>query len=160
MYPGANASAVFRAEGVASQLLATAGVKLNWQGDVRACAWSKSGIVISLLLNTPQEEHPGAMAYALAYAGTGIAVFYDRIQQANVAPLLAHVLAHEIAHMLQGVTLHSTSGIMKARWDPRDYAEMCRKPLGFTEDDKLLIRHGLDVREGWQYDLGIVSAEQ
>ena len=160
MNPGANAAAVFRAEAVASQLLATAGVKLNWLGDVRSCAGPKSGIVIDLMLNTPPHYHPGAMAYALPYAGTRITLFYDRIQQASVPPLLAHVLAHEITHILQGVALHSTSGIMKERWGPRDYAGMGRKPLAFTDDDKLLIRHGLDVREGRKYDLGMVSAGQ
>jgi hypothetical protein len=57
-------------------------------------------------------------------------------------------LAHEIAHVLEGTVNHSGVGIMKARWTPRDYEEMSRRPLKFTEEDLILIRRGLDFREG------------
>jgi hypothetical protein len=62
-----------------------------------------------------------------------------------VAPfLVGHVLAHEIVHMLQGVNLHSSSGIMKPRWDSRDYVDMQRGRLNFTEEDIRLIHSGLN----------------
>ena len=153
MNPGANAAPVFQAEGVANQILAAAGVKMHWQGDVRFCDSPGAGIGIKLILNTPQDFHPGAMAYALpyagtTYAGTSIVVFYDRIQAVRLPPLLAHVLVHEITHVLESTVNHSGAGIMKARWTPRDYEEMSRRPLKFTEEDLLLIRKGLDFREG------------
>jgi len=60
--------------------------------------------------------------------------------------LLAHVLVHEITHILQGTCRHSDTGIMKARWTHQDYMEMGQKPLSFTEEDLQLIRTGLAKR--------------
>ena len=153
MNPGANVAPVFQAEGVANQILAAADVKMYWQGDVRHCGSPGPGIVIELMLNTRLDFYPGAMAYALPYAGTTyagvtIVVFYDRIQAARVPPLLAHVLVHEITHVLEGTDSHSGTGIMKAHWTLRDYEEMRLRPLKFEEEDLLLIRSGLDFREG------------
>jgi hypothetical protein len=93
------------------------------------------------------DEHPGAMAYALPYSRTTIVVFYDRVQAAAVPPLLAHVLAHEITHVLEGLAVHSATGIMKAKWTSKDYVEMRRRALQFTDEDVILIRHGLDSLE-------------
>jgi hypothetical protein len=46
-------------------------------------------------------------------------VFYDRLQergQPNRLPaILAHVMVHEITHILQGVQRHSKSGVMNRR---------------------------------------------
>ena len=58
---------------------------------------------------------------------------------------VAHVLVHEITHVIEGVTRHSASGIMKARWDTRDYFDMRRKPLSFAQEDVNLIYDGLKV---------------
>jgi hypothetical protein len=63
-----------------------------------------------------------------------------------VPVLLAHVLAHEIAHTLAVSDMHSSTGIMKARWDARDLAEMKGKSLSFTEPDIRMIQDGLDAR--------------
>ncbi len=107
--------------------------------------------MITLSYNTPQDQLPDAWAYALPYEGTHIVVFYDRIQQkvppARVPTLLAHVMAHEITHILEGVKRHSESGVMKAQWDDVDLFEMGRKPLAFAEEDVNLIYLGLDARK-------------
>ena len=62
---------------------------------------------------------------------------------ALVPYLLAHVLVHEIGHILQGIDRHSGSGVMKARWSSADYHEMARLHFGFTQEDIELIRIGL-----------------
>jgi hypothetical protein len=78
-------------------------------------------------------------------------VFYDRIQKkmgnAEAPRLLAYVLAHEIAHVLQGVDSHSPTGIMKADWDGGDYFDMSRGRVKFTPSDIRLIRLGLAARK-------------
>ena len=61
--------------------------------------------------------------------------------------LLAHVPAHEIAHILQGVSRHSASGVMKAGFGAADHNKMKRKGLGFTNEDIDLIHIGLDKRQ-------------
>lgn len=81
---------------------------------------------------------------------TRIVLLYDRVLSAagpDLAPaLLGHVLAHEIVHILQGVNAHSASGLMKPHWDRRDYEDMQRAPLPFTQVDLTLIDLGLEWR--------------
>ena len=77
-------------------------------------------------------------------------MFYDRVRNTvpsrAVPSVLAHVLVHEITHILQGTSRHSVSGVMKAQWDGRDYRQMEQKPLGFTEEDIRFIQQGLTVQ--------------
>jgi hypothetical protein len=61
--------------------------------------------------------------------------------------LLAHVLVHEITHILQGVTRHSAEGVMKAQWTQEDLSSMLRKSLEFTSLDVDLIHDGMAVRD-------------
>ena len=75
-------------------------------------------------------------------------VFYDRLHTPSVGlpTLLAHVLVHEITHILQGMDRHSETGVMKARWDEGDFDRMRIKALPFTELDIHLIQSGVDAR--------------
>jgi hypothetical protein len=151
--PGANGSMVYRGQATAAQILKNAGIRLEWRGDERTCA-EGNGIVVTVSLETPSNQHPGALAYALPFDRTRVVLFYDRVLSAagpTVAPsLLGHVLAHEIVHILQGVNVHAMSGIMKPRWDKRDYDQMQRAPLSFTQQDLTLIDRGM----GWRASRG------
>ena len=49
-------------------------------------------------------------------------------------------------HILQGVSRHSPTGVMKPRWDRDDYSQMAWRPLPFTEADIVLIRLGMKAR--------------
>ena len=137
----------YKAQALASQMLATAGVRIEWR-----CPQDADAIVIELNADTPERVHPGALAYALAFQATRIFIYYDRVRQvadAELTPfLLGHVLVHEITHVLQRCDEHSTSGVMKARWNPQDYARMQEKPLPFTPEDLSLIQSGLLARRG------------
>ncbi|MGO9263240.1 MAG: hypothetical protein ACLQU1_44215 [Bryobacteraceae bacterium] len=149
MNPGANASMMYRGQGTATQILKQAGIRLDWRTDERACT-EGNGIVVTVSRETPVNQHSGALAYAMPYERTHIVLLYDRVLNAAgpaVAPsLLGHVLAHEIVHMLQGVNVHSASGVMKAHWNSQDFADMQRGRLKLTIDDIDLIDHGL----GWR----------
>ena len=105
---------------------------------------------MTLAEKAPESSHPGALAYALPYQGGQVVVFLDRVR-ATVPPsgapaLLAHVIAHEIAHILQGVARHSETGLMKERWEYSDYVEMQRRPLRIAPFDIELIERGFNVR--------------
>ena len=93
-----------------------------------------------------------SLAYALPYEGTHIVVFQDRILRMrgvhSVPRLLAHVMAHEITHILEGIGRHSGEGVMKAHWTKDDFVAMARKPLEFAKDDVELIQAGLVRRAG------------
>jgi hypothetical protein len=60
--------------------------------------------------------------------------------------LLAHVLVHEITHILQGVARHSETGIMKAHWTPVDYRQMLVHPLPFAPEDVQLLQLSMEHR--------------
>jgi hypothetical protein len=44
-------------------------------------------------------------------------------------------LAHDIAHVPQGVPRHSTIGIMKAQFSQHDFDDMRLQPLRLTRED-------------------------
>ena len=146
------------AKGMASQMFAEAGVRLTWRlGQPRADEVEQA-IVIQITSKTPAALQPGALAYAEPFEGVHIRVFYDRIQAIGESRsrgfgesrftqiLLAHVLVHEITHILQGTARHSPQGIMKAHWTPGDLLEMARHPLPFDPSDVDLIHLGLANR--------------
>jgi len=114
---------------------------------------SPDGSVAILVVFTPDTSdgsHSEALAYALPYgeAGTKITVLWDRIHylgggSERESHLLAHVLAHEIGHVLKCTSGHAATGVMKAHWDAEDLDAMNKKALEFTAADAYLIREGL-----------------
>ena len=131
---------------IASKMLRRIGVTLVWV-DSKSCP--PEGIHITLTGQTPATLQPGALAYALPYEGTHIRVFRDRIeanQPALVPHLLAHVLGHEIVHILEGCTRHSEGGVMKAHWGGADFAQMLWGELPIAQEDIDLVHAGIGKR--------------
>ena len=151
MERGGDMVTTLRAQTAASKMFSEVGVKIEWHGQSSCPA---DALRISLSTSTPANLLPSAWAYALPYEGSHIVVFCDRIQKAvamapgrvQVPSLLAHVLVHEITHILQGFNRHSASGVMKTRWDFDDFSHMDWKPLQFTEEDVMHIHQGLNAR--------------
>jgi hypothetical protein len=137
------------AESIATQIYAGIGVELQWR-RCRTCP--AGGIRVAMTTNTPPGLLPGALAYTTPYGEASIRVFYDRVleggtrQREMAASLLGHVLAHEIGHVLQGISRHSESGVMKGRWEYRDILDMSRKPFSFAPIDERLIVLGMEGR--------------
>jgi hypothetical protein len=130
----------------ASQMFSEIGVAIQW----RRCGGSRQqDISIRITDATSPGFKPGALAYAEPFQNR-IQVLYDRIEaaaSASMAPaVLAHVLVHEITHILEDVRCHSATGIMKAQWNSDDYRIMASHPLAFAAIDVELIRSGIDVR--------------
>jgi hypothetical protein len=142
-----------QAETIAGRMFAQAGVELKWRPSWSSCP--ADAIRIAFTINTPVNYFPEALAFSQPYEGVHIRIFLDRVQQTiergKVPCLLAHVMAHEIAHMLQGVSRHSLTGVMKARWDQDDYSQMAWRPLEFTNGDILLMQLGMQARASRRY---------
>jgi hypothetical protein len=139
------------AETFADQLFASIRVKIQWHGPRVCPANARAPIFLTIQERTPESYFPGALGVALPLEGSHAWVFYDRVLQATpddkrLSALLAHVMAHEIAHVLQGIIRHSESGILKAHWSETDCARMAFFPLMFTRDDAILIHRGLEDR--------------
>jgi hypothetical protein len=140
-----------QAEGLADQIFARAGVTVHWHlGEPSRFRLDQERPIVAEMLATPSQLKPGVLAFARPYEGVHIDVFYDRVRAATEPELtpnvLAHVLVHEITHVLQGTCRHSETGVMKAHWTLQDYQEMRMKPLSFTEEDVQLIRFGVARR--------------
>ncbi len=149
------------AEVLASRMFTDIDVHIDWHA-ASSCAGFSNALTVTISDGTPANQLPGALAYALPYEGTHIVVFYDRIKgqvDGSVVPiLLAHVLVHEITHILQRVGRHSASGVMKAGFSAADHDEMKRKGLGFTQEDIDLIYIGLDKRQARQAENTLIAS--
>lgn len=140
------------AQQTATGILERAGVTVGWEKG-----WPNGGgtggVAVRILLSesTPEDLLPSALAIAYPYSGCSksITVFVDRIRQMTQGrfreetSLLGYVLAHEIAHVLQGVDRHSDGGVMKAGWSLEDRAAIIKGRLDFLPEDIHLMRLGL-----------------
>jgi hypothetical protein len=140
---------LYQAQERAAKAFTKIGVRIDWRiGHPSGTSSEREpAIVISLAEHAPADYLPGALAFAKVYEGVHITVFWDRIDgRARWAPdtvVLAHVLVHEITHILQGINRHSESGVMKSQWTIDDYRAMADEPLPFAPLDVELIQRGL-----------------
>jgi len=148
-----------QAKGMASRMFAPAGVTIVWKAMDNRCP--ADALKVSLVNQSAPADHPNSYAYALPYDGTHIILFWDRIKQypeeRGLPYLLAHVLVHEITHILQGFPHHSETGVMKARFATADVGRMERHPLAFTTEDLQLIQRGLQIRRARLAEKGILE---
>ena len=129
-----------QARNMAIKIFSTANVRIDWRTDAKKPG---EGAIVVRMVAAPVDSLPGALASTQVYDGVHITVFWDRIEHparpASMGVILAHVLVHEITHILQRIDRHSESGIMKAAWVNQDYRDMAWKPLSFTPRDIVLI---------------------
>jgi hypothetical protein len=143
------------AQALAGRMFAAIGISLEWAKGKPADESSQPTIIIEVVTGTPENFKPGSLAYALPYEGSHITVFVDRIEEMRWASyVLAHVMVHEITHVLQGISRHSARGVMKERWISGDFSEMRYRPLPFTPLDIELIYSGL-ARRAAGTDVGL-----
>ena len=139
---------VWYAKGMVSKMFAAIQVTIDWRVRLEDCP--AQAVRITLSDAAPPGVDPKALAYAMPYEGSHVVILSQRINEdqslTRARALTAHVMAHEIAHILQGVARHSESGVMKANWTQSDRVRMASKPLSFTDEDILLIHKGLAAR--------------
>jgi hypothetical protein len=148
---GRDGSALLLGPGMplASAIFERIGVRLHRHtGELPA---GQNAFGIRTVEHAPESATAGALAstHLVGALGTEITVYGDRMRRflgdhsslREVAA--AYVLAHELAHAMQGVARHSESGIMKAQWSRGDYQEMVFHKLAFTATDVALIHFGL-----------------
>jgi hypothetical protein len=139
------------AQALAVRMFAAIGISLEWGKGKPAAESSQPPIVIEVVTGMPDNFKPGSLAYALPYEGSHITVLVDRIENMRAASnVLAHVMVHEITHILQGISRHSATGVMKERWAEGDFSWMRFRPLPFTDYDAALILEGIRRRAASQ----------
>jgi hypothetical protein len=138
------------AEPLASAMFAGIGVTIDWRG-LDDCPIAAGAIRVQVsysYFNPVSHTESAPLAVARPYQGS-VVVFQDRVQflsRNGVRSVMAHVLVHEITHVLERIDRHSSTGVMKASWDNQDYFKMRRAPLPFAQEDVDLIYAGLKVR--------------
>ena len=157
LVPGAENLA---AQDTASRIFARIGIRIGWlKGKPQTIKGTANTMMIHVrFVRRPMDDcTSAALAYATPFAkGTKtITILRDRIRlvASSLCPehcMLAHVLAHEIAHVVQGTNRHDDTGVMKAVWNREDNAAMGQGLLDFTATDVALIRRGLNRPSAWQ----------
>lgn len=139
---------VAEAREVASRMFDTIGVVLRWRMDAPpACG---EDVRMFLADNSPRGVSANALGYAILHPPgcPSIRLLYYRIVENRKHDLqvclLAHVMVHEITHVLEGTARHGT-GVMKASWDEADFRVMMFHPLPFAEEDIRLLRAHFDA---------------
>jgi hypothetical protein len=145
-----------RARARAAAMFREIGVTIDWTAStVRpggADDTCGTPLVIQLENTAGARVSPEALAYATPFVNSGICihVLMDRLTKERdselVTALLAHVLAHEITHVLERNNRHSANGVMKAHWDVKDYRRMQSRSLRFADEDVALIHRGIAER--------------
>jgi hypothetical protein len=157
------AAMLAQAQHMVTGILAGAGVRVHWKlgnpkrkhtgpGSERAQCGIE--IRVDFISRAPEDVSSWAFArsFPLQTRELRIDVLVDRFgpilrsQPLLAGPLLGHVLAHEIAHVLQGVSRHSEAGILRARWNGNDYRQMQRQLMEFDRAEVKLIRLGIESR--------------
>jgi len=146
--PGAEVLAA--AEITATAMFARIGVRAAWAPEGKR-GRPAIGVVLHLHITDRPEEGKEVLGYAYPYAGDtqSVTIVWRRVRaQCQDYPmqapaLLAHVMVHEVAHVLQGISRHSHDGVMKAQWSPEDLRNMRWQPLPFTDADARFIQSGL-----------------
>jgi hypothetical protein len=161
---GVPAEVLSMGKSLAARMFASAGVRIDWRWGEQAGSQLLQEGAISVRLTTnhelrhsrrpgyvPEKFNPNSGAFAFPNEGIHIIVLYDQLAWSEKRPgfapvLLAHVMVHEITHMLQGICRHSTAGIMKAHWTLDDFYDMQTKTLSFAPEDIELIHLGMNQR--------------
>jgi hypothetical protein len=142
---GEDPAVIGLAEGEARKILAGAGISVEW--GVGKPEHDRPAKVILAVVRQQDDPSfkPGALGFTTVGEGAGavIQIFAGRIHCGRAAsqepPILAHVLVHEITHILEGVDRHSDDGIMKAHWNSEDFRRMAYCYLNFAPEDLRLI---------------------
>jgi hypothetical protein len=140
-----------KARVLATEMFAAAGVRLEWCQQAKKCVAWDDRIVVTLHPAAPSRLPASVRAEARAFQGTKLWIYLDRMppmSNGNAYTYWAHVLVHEITHLVQVSDQHAASGVMKAHWNARDLADMRMTPLPFTAFDIRLLQAGVAHRRG------------
>jgi hypothetical protein len=141
---------------VASGIFSRIGIRVKWHtGDPPAVAGRGAALQPAFGIRTvehaPEWATWGVLASSELHGSSGeiITVYRDHVQSflaehpTLLDAALGYILAHELAHVMQGIARHSTTGILTPKWSAYDYQHMKYRVLAFTQSDVKLIHQGL-----------------
>jgi hypothetical protein len=136
---GVGLETMIKAEEISSYIFGRAGIEIRWlncevSGELTHVAYSCGRAVYPTNLQLRIRREPHGLqpdAFGISYLSSSSEGCYSEIFTRPVealrerfpvgmATLLGHVATHEIAHLLLGSNSHSETGIMRARWGPKE----------------------------------------
>ena len=172
-YAQVDATTLMDAEKVAAEIFSKAGVQTRWvdadKASQTAAALNSTALSdIQLFILPPAmagrlQVNAGTLGFApgsgpdrhVVYAFYSGIVAYARTESraskklVDPALILGHVVAHEIGHVLLNLgNHHSSTGIMRAQWNPTALDDARRGYLVFTARQAEAIRADLARRNG------------
>jgi PadR family transcriptional regulator PadR len=144
---------VNQAKPLVSAIFSPIGVNLTWHARLTDCDQSaRTAFKVRWARRAPHTSSAGALAAARPFGTSDTSITMYEVplqrflQQYANAPevVLAYVVSHELAHVMQRLEYHSASGILKARWSYGECYRMLDRALTFTAADVELIRAGLE----------------
>jgi predicted aspartyl protease len=167
-YAEIKSGVLLQAERSAGNILRESGIDTNWVvcrvGETPspdpACADSMTPLdfVLNLLprsmaqLSSFRDEEFGVAIESDKNLGFYTSIFYSKVKDCathehlDLAPLLGHVIAHEIGHLLLGIRSHTDQGLMSASWSSKDLQAVQRKGLSFTSPETKRIQTAMIAR--------------
>jgi hypothetical protein len=159
----------------ASRVFTKAGIAMDWLGCTHELVADVKDVQREIACHRPR--HAGQVVLeilpqAAASAGLGrdaggfarvprtgraaecAGVFYvrasdlARLGDASTAQVLAHLIAHEIGHVLLGAGAHAPAGIMRPAWSRRDLARAAWGQLAFEVGESEKLRAAVRLRNG------------
>jgi hypothetical protein len=147
---------VLKAEGIATRIFRETGVDMDWIDAARhsgktACAGGPAAGTSLILRIIPKPLTLTDTVFGVAFlsedgSGRYADVFYAPLQklsgvrQVDASILLAHVVAHEIGHLLLGSNAHAHLGVMRSHWESGDLLRAAMGGLLFTSDESRRMR--------------------
>ena len=137
-------------EGV-SEIFAAAGVRVRVE-DVRKDPSKECGteaLCIEAEIRDVPEGYRGTplgIARPFAHEGVQVEIFYPHVELVTskhplfAGRILAHILVHEITHVLTRVSEHSREGMLKAKWTESDFRAMGMENLPFERRTLLFMK--------------------
>ena len=168
-YSNVSSGSLTRARAVVTAMYERIGVRTEWMGVVQQRVGGRPGparrdeisripiaqvtlIILTAKMAARGHISEGALGFAaVPDEGMGRIAYaiYDRVRVTaaraamNEDDLLGFVMAHEIAHLMLPRGSHAETGLMRGRWDVRDFQRTDVLTLGFSPDQASEIRSTL-----------------
>jgi hypothetical protein len=155
--------AIESGETTASRIFQEAGLTVKWMNcagfanrdPVSSCTETAFPKHLHVRILTRSRNLPPS-TFGIAYlsdegSGCYSDVFLEPIARLHTAtgqgvgPVLGHVMAHEIAHLLLGTNSHSVDGIMRAQWQKEELLSATKGELLFTPGQSQVMRQRLST---------------
>jgi len=148
-----------------------AGVEMEWapcstgEGQLTLfpdCTGFKEAASVLLRILPPARQKAKRDAASESMLSSRIVnVFWGRAQKEStrlnvpLVDMLAEIIAYEVGHVFLGPNSHSPSGIMAAKWKPRDLIAISQGGYGFTRQQRELIQTEVRRRQAQQTASGL-----